>query len=309
MLGHWYPTSADAIMPMTDHFLTFILQPVWMAVCHCDRRFLFSCTLQFCDSWRLGSKMLRYSSIWKTARLFVLLFLLHYLFTFVVCLCQCNTLIISSSLTLLPSLLSLCLFLFCLCLSLSLPSVFPSGIHQRLCPGPKQHFCSSGYLRSKVQRPAWGELASHTNKATNTQTDTHSIRVRVLNSAGSRWCNRCQTYSAPSTSSHVFMLLLPLVSSSWTRLRHHLNVWFLCCLLLHTWPMSVPFHHTNCGYLSSPLWECIVCFICPPLLLLLALTLLWWSVLASGLANFTTWTKGHVIFLFLNFEITLNMAF
>lgn len=46
--------------------------------------FLFWCTLQFCDSWRPSSKMLRFSSVWKTAWLFVLLFLLHSLFTFVV---------------------------------------------------------------------------------------------------------------------------------------------------------------------------------------------------------------------------------
>lgn len=296
-------------MPMTDHFLTFILQPVWMAVCHCDRRFLFSCTLQFCDSWRLGSKMLRYSSVWKTARLFVLLFLLHYLFTFVVCLCQCNTLIISSSLTLLPSLLSLWLFLFSAFLylyHLYFHQVFTKGcvLDQSSIFVPVDTCVQRFRDLLEVNWPL-----TRTKPRTHRQTHTHSIRVRVLNSAGSRCCNRCQTYSAPSTSSHVFMLLLPLVSYSWTRLRHHLNVWFLSRLLLHTWPMSVPFHHTNCGYLSSPLWECIVCVICPPLLLLLALTLLWCSVLASGLANFTTWTKGHVIFLFLNFEITLNMAF
>lgn len=50
--------------------------------------FLFSCSLPFCDGQRTSSKMLRCSSVWKTAWFFffffLLLFLLHSLFTFVV---------------------------------------------------------------------------------------------------------------------------------------------------------------------------------------------------------------------------------
>lgn len=54
---HWdhrYTTSGDAIMPMTDHFLTFIPQPSWMAVCHCDSTlFVF---LLFTILWQSGKQ-------------------------------------------------------------------------------------------------------------------------------------------------------------------------------------------------------------------------------------------------------------
>ena len=51
--AHRYTTSADAIMPMTDHLLTFIPRPVWMAPCHRDSfAFCFRALYDDGDSWR-----------------------------------------------------------------------------------------------------------------------------------------------------------------------------------------------------------------------------------------------------------------
>lgn len=139
--------------------------------------FLFSCTLQFCDSWRPGSKMLRCSSVWKAAWLFSLLFLLHYLFTYVVC--------VSVSVTFSLFLYrSLCSHFFSLSSSLSfvvylsfMSFVFPSGTLQRLGPGPNQNISSGWCLCSKVQRPAGGEMLTHTYRNVNTHKETPAHAV------------------------------------------------------------------------------------------------------------------------------------
>ncbi len=136
--------------------------------------FLFSCTFQFCDSWRPSSKMLRCSSVWKTAWLFVLLFLPHPLCTFVVYISVSATFSLFLYRFLLShfsSFSSSSSFVLSLCFSLFLSSLFTSDILQRLCLGPNQHFCSGWCPRSKVQRHAWGELLSHTTTAMNTYTD------------------------------------------------------------------------------------------------------------------------------------------
>lgn len=274
-------------MPMTDHFLTFIPQSVWMAVCHCDRRVLFLCALQFCDSWRPCSKVLRCSSVWKTAWLFVLLFLLHSLFTLVVYVSVSITfsLFLYRSLSAPTTFFSLLLCIFCF-VSLPLPSVFPSGILQRLGAGPNQHFCSGWSLHSKVQRPAWGKLPSHTNRTMNTHNghspwhtvsefstlQAHAVEIGVR-------CIQC----------HPLYLMFSCCSCHLchTELKHYLNVWFFSSssYLIHSLPMPIPFGHTDCVYLSSLPQECIVCCICPPPPLLLSMTLLWCSIFLSELAN------------------------
>lgn len=82
--GHWYTTSADAIMPMADHFLTFILQPVLMAVCHCDR--LLFVFMYFTVVWQLKTWLLKAEVLirLKDSLTFVLLFFFRSLFTYVV---------------------------------------------------------------------------------------------------------------------------------------------------------------------------------------------------------------------------------
>ena len=228
--------------------------------------FLFSCTLQFCDSWRRGSKMLRCSSVWKTAWLFCCSFSFALTLALVVCLCQCNILIISLSVSPLPLHFSPFLCIFCF-LTLSLTSICISiGYPPKAGTWTKPAFfvCSGWCLCSKVQRPAWGEVLSLTQTEPWTHMWTRSIRMHILSSAGSCCWNRCQMHSMPSTSSHVFMLLLPLVSYSRTYLKHSLNVWFFYSYLLHSVPISLPFS-------SFKLWLSVISPVgmhCLPVLLL-----------------------------------------
>lgn len=77
--------------------------------------FLFSCSLPFCDGQRTSSKMLRCSSVWKTAWFFFFAALSPSLSVYFccICLCQCNILIISFSVSLLPCLVSQLLVISC----------------------------------------------------------------------------------------------------------------------------------------------------------------------------------------------------
>lgn len=135
--------------------------------------FLFSCTLQFCDSWRPTSKMLRCSSVWKTAWLFLLLFLVRSPSAFVV--------YVSVSVTFSLFLYrSLCSQFFSLSSSLSFILSFSFIICISIRYSPKAgswtqpaFFVLVDAFRSKVQKPAWGELLCLTNRAMNTHTDAH----------------------------------------------------------------------------------------------------------------------------------------
>lgn len=106
-------TSADAIMPMADHFLTFILQPVLMAVCHCDT--LLFVFMYFTVVWQLKTWLLKAEVLIRlkdSLTFCAALFLSLSIYLCCVCPCQCNILIISLLPLLSPS-LSLFLCIFC----------------------------------------------------------------------------------------------------------------------------------------------------------------------------------------------------
>lgn len=248
--------------------------------------FLFSCTLQFCDSWRPSSKMLRCSSVWKTAWLFVLLFLLHSLFTFVVYV----SVSVTFSLFLYRSLcshffFSLHLFMFCsvsLTFSLSLYHLY---FHQVFSNGWVLDQTSIFFLVDAfVQR--FRDLLEVKCSLAQTEPRTHiqtHTCAHILNSAGPCCWSRCQTYSVPYTSSHVFTLLLPLVSYSWVYLKHSLNAWcfFLISSTVYPCPylfviQTVAICHLSCGIALSVLfvllllllsfcypWHCCGAVSCP----------------------------------------------
>lgn len=239
----------------------------------------------------------------------MLLFLLHSLFTFVV--------YVSVSVTFSLFLYrffcshsSILLFIFCsVSLSLSLSSIFPSFSKARvldqtniyvLVDASVQRFRDLLEVNCSLTQPEpWIHIQRHTC--------AHRIGVHVVNCAGSCCRKRCQMYWIPSTSTRAFMLLLPLVVL--LNISERLSECLMCLsYLLHSLPMPIAFCHTNHGcYLSSLRWECIVLLLsfCYPWHCCGAVshpaTLHWYS--------WTAWTKNHVIFYFLNFEITVRMLY
>lgn len=159
--AHRYTTSADAIMPMTDHLLTFIPRPVWMAPCHRDSfAFCFRALYDDGDSWRPRLQNAEVLICLKDSLTFARCSFFPSLSTYFGCehLCQRNILIISLSFFFFPAPLlpPLHLFLFSLSLSPSLSSVFPSDILQ----GPGVFRDQTGIFPlvdafvQNVQRPA-----------------------------------------------------------------------------------------------------------------------------------------------------------
>lgn len=215
MPGRRYTASADAIMPMTDHFLTFIPQPAWMAVCHCDSLLFVSCSLPLCDSRRTSTKMLRCSSVGKMARLFGCSFAFTLIFFFFCCKCLCH---VTTSLFLfqfLHSHVSSCSSF----LSLFSPSFFDLEFFQAISVGGAIHqtdifVLAEAFLQrfrdlrevncSLAQPEPWKHSEAHLR----THTHTHRLEVHIVNPADSCCRSRCQKYSVPSTSTHVSVLLL-----------------------------------------------------------------------------------------------------
>lgn len=241
--SRWYTTPADAIMPMTDHFLTFYPSARMPPRHTC---FLFPCFSQLRGSWRRPCcKTLRCSVVWETARFFIYLlfssaapFLSFSICLCWACSCQCSLLVINcpfftlySSVHFVPS------------LSVTWISIIP----QIWGPGPNIFW----FLLCHVCQPAWSE--SFSEKQTKHTPVRFLLRSLFSGFLDSCCSNRCQMRSVSSAGRCVFTLPQLLASGSWMFLTSCTDV---CCFpfyvfcTLYSCPHHLVIHTLAAWHLS-----------------------------------------------------------
>lgn len=259
MPGRRYTASADAIMPMTDHFLTFIPQPARMAVCHCDSLLFVSCSLPLCDSRRTSTKMLRCSSVGKMARLFGCSFAFTLIFFFLLYMSLSRN-IVSFSFSIPMSLLAPPPYPFFPPLVLIWSSFRPSP---KAGPYTKQTFLfwlkpSSKGSETCVRWIVLWHNQNHENIQRHTCTHIHTGLKSILSTLQTH----AEEAGVRSVQSHPLQLMSPCCCSCTCvvhlNISETLNTWCLSHLL-QSLPMSL-FCRTNWGCVLSVLIECIVCF-------------------------------------------------